>query len=87
MTEPKAGHSSLKKSLPSKREKFVHLAENRTVNAIKAIRVIGKLGNPSAYEYTEADVKKIATAINREVDELRVRMLSKGGRETVEFRL
>ena len=31
-----------------KREKFVELAENRTRNAIKAIRVIGKLGNKNA---------------------------------------
>ena len=27
----------------NKREKFVQLAESRTINAIKAIRVIGKL--------------------------------------------
>jgi len=71
----------------SKREKFVQLAENRTVNAIKAIRVIGKLGNPSAYDYNEADVKKIAAALTREVEAFKARMLSKGGRETVEFNL
>lgn len=71
----------------SKRDKFVQLAENRTVNAIKAIRVIGKLGNPSAYDYDEADVKKIAAALIREVDALKARMTTKGGRETVEFKL
>lgn len=70
-----------------KREKFVELAESRTVNAIKAIRVIGKLGNPNAYDYSEADVKKITAALNREVDALKARMLSKGGRETVDFQL
>lgn len=71
----------------SKREKFVDLAQSRTVNAIKAIRVIGKLGNPSAYDYSEADVKKIAAALNREVEALKARMLTKSGRETVDFEL
>ena len=70
-----------------KRSKFVELAESRTRNAIKAIRVIGKLGNKSAYDYSDVDVQKIARAINREVDALRSRMLSTGGKEEVEFRL
>jgi len=76
-----------KRATSSKRDKFVQLAENRTVNAIKAIRVIGKLGNPSAYDYSEADVKKIAAALIREVELLKARMTTKGGRETVEFKL
>lgn len=71
----------------SKRENFVRLAESRTANAIKSIRVIGKLGNKSAYDFSEADVKKIVAALNREVDALKARMLSTGGKETVEFRL
>jgi hypothetical protein len=55
----------------NKREKFVELAEARTKNAIKAIRIIGKLGNKNAYDFNEADVKKIASALNREVDAMR----------------
>ncbi len=70
-----------------KREKFVTLAEGRTQNAIKAIRTIAKLGNKNAYDYTEADVKKIAAALNREVEALRSRMLSTGGKEIVDFKL
>jgi ribosomal protein L7/L12 len=71
----------------AKREKFVKLAESRTRNAIKAIRVIAKLGNKNAYDYSEADVQKIARALNREVDALKIRMLSTGGKEPVEFSL
>ena len=71
----------------SKREKFVELAENRTKNAIKAIRVISKLGNKNAYEYTEADVKRIIGALSKEIEALRSRMLSTGGKEAVEFKL
>jgi hypothetical protein len=70
---------------PSKRAKFVSLAERRTVNAIKAIRVIGKLGNRSAYEYGEADVNKIARALIKEVEALKVRMLTKEGKSAIEF--
>lgn len=70
-----------------KRTKFVSLAESRTAAAIKAIRVIGKLGNQSHYEYTEADVRKIAAALNKEIDAMKTRMMSRGGKETVEFKL
>lgn len=77
-----------RKNAPSeKRAKFVQLAERRTVNAIKAVRVIGKLGNRAAYEYTEADVKKIAAALTREVEALKARMLSTGAKETIDFGL
>jgi ribosomal protein L7/L12 len=75
------------KGKAEKREKFVELAESRTRNAIKAIRVIAKLGNRSAYEYTEADVKKIANALNREIDALKARMLQSGTKDSVDFNL
>ena len=70
-----------------KREKFIQLAESRTINAIRAIRVIGKLGNKSHYQYDESDVKKIVNALNKEVDALKARLTEQGGRVTVEFKL
>jgi hypothetical protein len=70
-----------------KREKFVRLAQSRTVNAIRAIRVIGKLGNKSHYQFDEADVKKIVGALNKEVDALKARMTDQGGKSEVEFKL
>lgn len=76
-----------KSSTKDKRDKFVELAQARTKNAIKSIRIIAKLGNKNAYEYTEADVKKIAGALNREIEALRARMLASGGKETVDFEL
>jgi hypothetical protein len=75
------------KSKTEKRDKFVELAESRTINAIKSIRVIAKLGNKSAYEYTEADVKKIAAALTREVEALKARMMQSGTKDSVEFTL
>lgn len=74
-------------STKDKRAKFVDLAQSRTVNAIKAIRVIGKLGNKSHYEYSETDVNKIARALQKEIESLKARMTSKGAKESVEFEL
>lgn len=78
-----------KKAAPkaAKREKFVELAESRTVNAIKAIRIIGKLGNKNAYQFDDSDVQKIVRTLNREVEALKGRMSSTGGKETIEFKL
>jgi len=71
----------------NKREKFVALAESRTVNAIKAIRIIAKLGNKSAYDFTEADVNKIVKALTKEVEAMKTRMLSSRVKEDVDFNL
>ncbi len=74
-------------SKAAKRQKFVELAESRTVNAIKAIRIIGKLGNKNAYQFDDSDVQKIVRALNREIDALKARLSSSGGKESVEFKL
>lgn len=70
-----------------KRQKFVKLAEKRTVNAIRAIRIIGKLGNPNAYEYDESDVKKIVKALTDEVEAMKTRMKSTKQSDDVAFKL
>ena len=70
-----------------KREKFVELAESRTRNAIRAIRIIAKLGNKNAYEYSEADVRKIASALSKEIDAMKARMSQSGSKESVDFSL
>jgi hypothetical protein len=82
-----ASNGSNKALSRDKRAKFVELAESRTSAAIRAIRVIGKLGNKAHYEFTESDVKKITQALSREIDELKVRLMSKGTKAQVEFRL
>lgn len=87
MTAPAKRRAVVKELNSEKREKFVQLAESRTVNAIRAIRVIGKLGNKSHYQYDDADVKKITAALIKEVDALKARMTEQGGRVAVEFKL
>jgi ribosomal protein L7/L12 len=75
------------KSNRDRRAKFVELAQRRTVNAIKAIRVIGKLGNKSAYEYDDSDVKKIISSLSKEIDALKARLGQKTSKAEVEFKL
>jgi hypothetical protein len=70
-----------------KRAKFVELATSRTRTAIRAIRIISKLGNKNAYDYTPEDVRKIASALTKEVEALKARMLRSGGKDVVDFNL
>lgn len=86
--ETTAKRKAVVKELTSeKREKFVQLAESRTINAIRAIRVIAKLGNKSHYQYDDADVKKIVAALTKEIDTMKSKMGDKTGRDEVGFKL
>ena len=89
MAEPalKMAELEQRQAATSKREKFVKLAEKRTINAIKAIRIIGKLGNKNAYDYDDNDVRKIIKALNDEVETLKTRMKSTKPSDGVEFKL
>ena len=71
----------------TKRQKFVVLAQKRTVNAIKAIRVISKLGNKTAYDYTDEDVRKIVKALTDEIETLKTRMKDTKRSDDIEFKL
>lgn len=46
-----------------KRSNFVRLAEGRTQAALSAIRKIGNLSNRRAYNYSDADIRKIIKAL------------------------
>ena len=89
MSEPalKVADSEGKPTKSSRREKFVQLAESRTINAIKAMRIIGKLGNRNAYEYDDADVRKILKALNDEIESLKNRMKTTKSLDGVDFKL
>lgn len=53
--------------LESKRERFIRIAENRTNRIIDTLRLLANCSNKSNYDYTEEDIKKIFTAIEKEV--------------------
>jgi hypothetical protein len=53
-----------------KRTNFVRLAQGRTQVALDAIRKLGNLSNRRAYEYSEADIRKIIKALKEAVSDL-----------------
>ncbi len=53
-----------------KRDNFVRLAEGRTQIALDAIRKLGNLSNRRAYNFNDADVRKITKALREAVSDL-----------------
>lgn len=56
-----------KKPRKDKRARFLDLAEKRTQTVLKKLQVLGNCSNRSSYEYTDADIEKIFSAIDRQV--------------------
>ncbi len=52
----------------SKNARFTRLAQTRTTNVLRAIRILGNLSNTSNYEYTPDQVTKIFKAIQDQLD-------------------
>ena len=53
-----------------KRKKFVKLAEARVQSALDDIRKIGNLSNRRAYDFDDADIKKILKALREATTEI-----------------
>ena len=54
-------------------ERFKRIAEHRTNEIIKKLSLLGNCSNKSAYEYTEQEVSRIFTAIEKELRQARAR--------------
>lgn len=53
----------------NKRERFKRLATQRVNSVIQRLKVLGNCSNRSAYEYTEEDINKIFSEVERRVRE------------------
>lgn len=73
--------------LSEKREKFVRLAEGRTQSALDAIRKIGNLSNQRAYDYDDADIKKIVKALREATNDVERKFGSSSGDGINKFKL
>jgi len=51
----------------SKHDKFIRVAEYRTNNIIKMIRLLGNCSNTVTYEYSEEEIEQIFSAIEDEI--------------------
>lgn len=56
-----------------KRERFKKLAVYRTNEVLKRLKVLGNCANRSAYEYTEEEVNKIFSEIERKTREIKAK--------------
>lgn len=56
-----------------KRERFKRLATQRTNSVLQKIKVLSNCANRSAYEYTEDEVTKIFSEIERQVKEAKAK--------------
>ncbi|WP_147641115.1 hypothetical protein [Mammaliicoccus lentus] len=53
--------------MESKEEKFIRLAESRTNELIKKIKLIGNLSNRSNYQYSKTQVNEIFKVLETEL--------------------
>lgn len=53
--------------METKRERFKKVAVQRTNKIINYVRLLGNCSNKNNYEYSEADVKKIFSTIEKEL--------------------
>lgn len=60
----------------SKRERFRRLAALRTNEVLRRLKVLGNCANRSTYEYTEEEVNKIFSEIDKKTKEIKARFYS-----------
>jgi hypothetical protein len=56
-----------KNSEETRKERFRRVATKRTNNILRQIQILGNCSNKSSYSYTEEDIQKIFSAIDREL--------------------
>ena len=57
----------------TKRERFKRLGSLRTNEVLRRLKVLGNCANRGAYEYTEEEVNKIFSEIERKVREIKAK--------------
>lgn len=60
-------------------QRFKRIATLRTNAILDKLRILGKLSNTQRYNYSEEDVNRIFSAINRQVREVRAKFDSRKG--------
>ena len=63
------------------RERFKRLASLRTTTVLKRLKVLGNCANRNNYEYSEEEVNKIFSEIEKKVREVKARFKFSNGEE------
>ena len=64
-------------SLNARRERFKKLAEYRTNEVLKKINILGNCSNKSTYSYTDSEVNKIFSEIEKAVKQTKLKFQSR----------
>jgi len=59
--------------MESKKDRFQRLATIRTNVVLQRLKVLGNCSNRQAYEYTEQEIKKIFSAIEEQVKDVKAK--------------
>ena len=57
----------------TKREKFLRLVTQRTKEVLGRLRILGNCANRQIYDYTESDIKKIFSAIEEQLKDVKAK--------------
>lgn len=68
----------------SRRDRFKRIATKRTNEILEKIRILGNCSNKSSYEYTDEEVNKIFSEIDKQLRSIKARFLA-GKRERFEL--
>jgi len=60
----------------SRKDRFDRLAEKRTNSVLNNLRLLGNLSNKSNYDYSEAEIRKIFSAIDNRLREVKLKFTS-----------
>lgn len=63
----------MNKDQDPKRERFKRLGTQRTNSVLQRLKVLGNCSNRSAYDYTEEEINKIFSEIERRVRETKAK--------------
>ena len=66
----------------TKRDRFRRLAQLRTNQVIKRLKILGNCAERSRYEYTKEDMERIFTAIDRRMNKTRAKFDLPSDKET-----
>ena len=58
-------------------ERFIRIATLRTNAVLDRLRILGNLSNRQMYSYSEEDINKIFSAINKQIKEVRAKFSSR----------
>jgi len=62
-------------------ERFKRIATLRTNAVLDRLRILGNLSNRQMYSYSEEDITKIFSAINKQLKEVRAKFNSNKGKK------